>query len=40
MLAQKSIAKLADVREGEWPSLGDGFLNPDAIISVDVLRWG
>ena len=40
VLAQKAIAKLADVQEGEWPMLGDRFLNPDAIVSVDVLRWG
>jgi hypothetical protein len=39
VLAQKTIAKLADVGDGEWPMLGDRFLNPDAIVSVDVLRW-
>jgi hypothetical protein len=39
VLAQKTIGKLADVNEGEWPMLGDRFLNPDAIVSVDVLRW-
>ena len=39
VLAQKTIAKLADVNEREWPMLGDRFLNPDAIVSVDVLRW-
>ena len=39
VLAQKTILKLADVREGEWPMLGDRFINPDAIVSVDVLRW-
>jgi hypothetical protein len=38
VLAQKTITKL-DVREGEWPMLGDRFINPDAIVSVDVLRW-
>src|SRR5829696_8920306 len=38
VLAQKTITKLA-VREGEWPMLGDRFINPDAIVSVDVLRW-
>ena len=38
MLAQKTITKL-EVREGEWPMLGDRFINPDAIVSVDVLRW-
>jgi hypothetical protein len=39
VLAQKTILKLADVSEGEWPMLGDRFINPDAIVSVDVLRW-
>ena len=39
MLAQKTILKLAEVGEGEWPMLGDRFINPDAIVSVDVLRW-
>ena len=39
VLAQKTIAELGDVREGEWPMLGDRFINPDAIVSVDVLRW-
>jgi hypothetical protein len=39
VLAQKTILKLADVAEGEWPMLGDRFVNPDAIVSVDVLRW-
>jgi hypothetical protein len=38
-LAQKTIAKLADVNNGEWPMLGDRFLNPVAIVSVDVLKW-
>ena len=39
VLAQKTIAKLADMNEGEWPMLGDRFINPDAIVSVDVLKW-
>jgi hypothetical protein len=39
VLAQKTIAKFTDGRDGEWPRLGDRFLNPDAIVSVDVLRW-
>jgi hypothetical protein len=39
VLAQKTILKLADVAEDEWPMLGDRFVNPDAIVSVDVLRW-
>jgi hypothetical protein len=38
VLAQKTITDLT-VREGEWPMLGDRFINPDAIVSVDVLRW-
>jgi hypothetical protein len=40
VLAQKTILKLGDVGESEWPMLGDRFVNPDAIVSVDVLRWG
>jgi hypothetical protein len=39
VLAQKTILKLEDVAENEWPMLGDRFVNPDAIVSVDVLRW-
>ena len=39
VLAQKTIAEMGEVREGEWPMLGDRFINPDAIVSVDVLRW-
>jgi hypothetical protein len=39
VLAQKTILKLADVGATEWPMLGDRFVNPDAIVSVDVLRW-
>ena len=39
VLAQKTIVQLGDVREGEWPMLGDRFINRDAIVSVDVLRW-
>lgn len=39
VLAQKTILQLADVAEGEWPMLGDRFINPLAIVSVDVLRW-
>ena len=38
VLAQKTITDLT-VREGEWPMLGDRFINPDAIVSVDVLKW-
>jgi hypothetical protein len=38
VLAQKTILQL-EVEEGEWPMLGDRFINPDAIVSVDVLRW-
>lgn len=40
VLAQKTIRELTDVQDGEWPMLGDRFVNPDAIVSVDVLRWG
>lgn len=39
VLAQKTILELGDVGEGEWPMLGDRFVNPNAIVSVDVLRW-
>ena len=39
VLAQKTILELADVAAGEWPMLGDRFINPDAIVSVDVVRW-
>ena len=39
VLAQKTIASLSTVKEGEWPMLGDRFINPDAIVSIDVLRW-
>lgn len=39
VLAQRTILQLEDVGEGEWPLLGDRFLNPNAIVSVDVLRW-
>ena len=39
VLAQKTILELADVGKGEWPMLGDRFINPDAIVSVDVVRW-
>lgn len=38
VLAQKTILKL-DVPEGEWPMVGDRFINPIAIVSVDVLKW-
>lgn len=39
VLAQKTILKLQDVAANEWPMLGDRFLNPDAVVSVDVLGW-
>ena len=39
VLAQKTILELADVGKGEWPMLRDRFINPDAIVSVDVVRW-
>jgi hypothetical protein len=38
VLAQKTILKL-EAPESEWPLLGDRFVNPEAIVSVDVLRW-
>ena len=38
VLAQRTILKL-DVPEGEWPMLEDRFINPNAIVSVDVLKW-
>ena len=39
VLAQKTILQLEQVGDGAWPMLGDRFVNPDAIVSVDVLRW-
>lgn len=39
VLAQRTVLELSDVRDGEWPQLGDRYVNPDAIVSVDVLRW-
>jgi len=39
VLAQKTIVSFGEVKDGEWPMLGDRFVNPDAIVSVDVLRW-
>lgn len=38
VLAQKTILKL-EADEGEWPMFGDRFVNPEAIVSVDVQRW-
>ena len=38
-LARTTIAGFGDFANGEWPILGDRFINPDAIVSVDVLRW-
>ncbi len=38
VLAQKTILKLS-VPDGEWPMIGDRFINPVAIVSVDVLKW-
>ena len=37
-LAKATIAKLDGEDEDEWPMLGERFINPDAIVSVDVLR--
>jgi hypothetical protein len=39
VLAQTTIAGFEGVEDGRWPMLGDRFINPDAIVSVDVLRW-
>ena len=39
VLAQRTILQLEETGEGEWPLFGDRFLNPEAIVSVDVLRW-
>ena len=36
VLAQKTITGFGEVKDGEWPMLGDRFVNPDAIVSVDV----
>jgi hypothetical protein len=38
VLAQKTILKLERAEDG-WPLFGDRFVNPDAIVSVDVLKW-
>ena len=37
-LAREWIDRL-DAPDGEWPRVGDRFIRPDAIVSVDVLRW-
>jgi hypothetical protein len=37
-LARETVASL-EVPDGEWPFVRDRFLRPDAIVSVDVLRW-
>ncbi len=39
VLARETVASL-DVPDGEWPFVRDRFLRPDAIVSVDVLRFG
>jgi len=39
VLAQKTILKVSDAKDDEWPMLGDRFINPEAIVSVDILRW-
>ncbi len=39
VLAQKTILRFSEAEDGSWPMLGDRFLNPDAIVSVDVLKW-
>ena len=38
-LARETVKSL-DVPDWEWPFVRDRFLRPDAIVSVDVLRWG
>ncbi len=38
-LARALIAKL-ETLEGDWPRVGDRFIRPDAIVSVDVLHFG
>ena len=35
-LARRTIAEL-ETRDGEWPLIGDRLLNPEAIVSVDVV---
>ena len=35
-LARRTIAELEN-RDGEWPLIGDRLLNPEAIVSVDVV---
>ncbi len=37
-LAREWVERL-DVRAGGWPQIGERFVRPDAIVSVDVLRW-
>ncbi|MBA3347168.1 MAG: hypothetical protein H0T13_01270 [Actinobacteria bacterium] len=37
-VARAWIARL-NVPDGEWPQIGDRFVRPEAIVSVDVLRW-
>ena len=39
VLAQKTILEARGRPRRRWPMLGDRFINPDAIVSVDVLRW-
>lgn len=37
-LARALVAKL-ETLEGDWPRVGDRFIRPDAIVSVDVLHF-
>ena len=37
-LARGWVERL-DVHDGSWPQIGERFIRPDAIVSVDVLRW-
>jgi hypothetical protein len=38
-LARDTIQLVEDAQQaGEWPELGDRFLRPDAIVSIDIQR--
>ncbi len=37
-IAREWIDRL-DARDGGWPQIGDRFVRPEAIVSVDVLTW-
>lgn len=38
LIAREWVERL-DRAGGEWPQIGERFVRPDAIVSVDVLRW-